>query len=203
MTDFGSNNTPKFNKPASPFPGKPFPPQRPVQSPQKSAPQANTPFAQGNPSAAPFAPQSGAQPFQAQQQYPAVQQPQSFQAPDFQNQNQPNYYNPAVPQQNQFQQPNLYNAAPPQFHNQNTGKFNNQVFIALGLTVVGALIVLFWNFTAVLLPIIGIVAAHKAVRAIRQTGEKGRGWAIAALVVGYSAIAIALLSAIATFAFGF
>jgi hypothetical protein len=195
MTDFGQNNT---NKPNSPFLGKSSLPQRPVQAPQEAAQQQNTPFTQGGSHAAPFASQAGAQPFQ---QYPAAPQ-QNFQAPSFQGQAPPNYYNPGIPQQNQFQQPNLHNAAPPQFQNQNTGKFNTQAFVALGLTIVGLLIILFWNYLAVLLPIIGIALGHKTLRIIKHSGEKGRGFAIAALVVGYSAIAIALLSAIATFAFG-
>jgi hypothetical protein len=202
MTDFGSNNTPQFNKPNSPFPGKPFPPQRPVQAPQESTQQQNAPFTQGNPSASPFDPQTGAQPFQAPQQYSAPLHQQNFQAPGFQNQVQPNYYNPAAPQQNHFHQPNLYNAAPPQFQNPNVGKFNTQAFVALGLTIVGILIVLFWNFLAVLLPIIGIVLGHKTLRVIKHTGEKGRGFAIAALVVGYAAIAVTILAAVATFVFG-
>jgi hypothetical protein len=195
MTDFGQNNT---NKPNSPFPGKSSLPQRPVQAPQEAAQQQNTPFTQGGSPATPFASQTGAQPFQ---QYPAAPQ-QNFQTPSFQGQAHPNYYNSGLPQQNQFQQPNLYNAAPPQFQNQNTGKFNTQVFVSLGLAIVGLLIILFWNYLAVLLPIIGIALSHKTLRIIKHSGEKGRGFAIAALVVGYSAIAIALLSAIATFAFG-
>lgn len=202
MTDFGSNNTPQFNKPKSPFPGKPFPPQRPTQAPQEGAQSQNMPFAQGNPSTTPFAPQTGAQPFQSPQQYPAAPQQQNFQAPGFQGQAQPNYYNPATPQQNQFQQPNLYNAAPPQFQNQNAGKFNTQAFVALGVTIVGLLIVLFWNFLAVVLPVIGIVLGHKTLKVIKHSGEKGKGFAIAALVVGYSAIAVTILAAVATFAFG-
>ena len=52
---------------------------------------------------------------------------------------------------------------------------------------------------AFVLPLAGVICGHIALSQIRRTGEGGRGLAIAALVIGYSLTAFALLVLVLTF----
>jgi hypothetical protein len=64
--------------------------------------------------------------------------------------------------------------------------------IGFVLSVVG-----FFSFISA---IPGVVLGHIALKQIRNTGEGGHGFAVAALAVGYSVIALGVLTALIVFA---
>ncbi|GAA2173540.1 hypothetical protein GCM10009784_08250 [Arthrobacter parietis] len=53
--------------------------------------------------------------------------------------------------------------------------------------------------TSFFISIVGIILGHIALSQIKQTGETGRGLAIAGLVIGYASLAIGLIAAILVF----
>lgn len=53
--------------------------------------------------------------------------------------------------------------------------------------------------TSFFISIVGIILGHIALSQIKQTGENGRGLAIAGLVIGYASLAIGLIAAILVF----
>jgi hypothetical protein len=69
---------------------------------------------------------------------------------------------------------------------------NTMALIGFVLSVVG-----FFSFISA---IPGVVLGHIALKQIKNTGEGGHGFAVAALAVGYSVIALGVLAALVVFA---
>ena len=53
---------------------------------------------------------------------------------------------------------------------------------------------------AFIVPLVGVILGHIALSQIKQTGQEGRGLAIAGLVIGYAYIALALIFVCGIFA---
>jgi large-conductance mechanosensitive channel len=49
-----------------------------------------------------------------------------------------------------------------------------------------------------LLPLVGVICGHVALAQVRRTGESGRGLAIAALIIGYAALAVTAIAVTVT-----
>jgi hypothetical protein len=54
---------------------------------------------------------------------------------------------------------------------------------------------------AFIVPIVGVILSHIALNQIKQTGQEGRGLAIAGLAIGYSLIGLGLIFACVYFIF--
>ena len=57
--------------------------------------------------------------------------------------------------------------------------------------------------TSFVIPIVGVIFGHLALRELKTTGQQGREMAIAGLVVGYALSAAYLLAIFVTLAFSF
>lgn len=89
-----------------------------------------------------------------------------------------------------------------------TSPFNERAKLAFGfvmgligvevLAVLGSLSALYWlaflSFVAPVLVVLGLVFGHLALAQLRHTGQQGRGYAVAAVVICYVAIALSVVA---------
>lgn len=123
-------------------------------------------------------------------QAPPYAAPGAYQPPAYQ---QPGYPQPGYPQQ---AYPGAGPAAAPQYYG-GYGPKTNTLSI---LSMIGSILGFIW-----VLPIIGSLAGaimgHISLNQIKQTGEKGRGMAMAGVIVGWVGLGLIVLAIIAFFVF--
>jgi hypothetical protein len=177
-------------------------PSRPVYGENPDHPQPPQSAPQ-NPYAAPVQPQSPQQPgylnngygaAQGQPQpYPGQPQPQSYpgQAPQApQPPHAPAGYN--IPQNGYAQAPAGYNGyaqAPV------SDKVSTKAIVGFSLVILGGLIGILSIALGALPNIAGIILSHIAYSEIKRTGQKGKGLALAGIIVGYSFVVLGIIFA--------